>query len=63
MQNTGIDGSITYHGTISKDFKFDITGTFTSYNNKIVDVPGAGYFDGPTIRNASTPALTRKVIQ
>lgn len=52
MQNTGIDGSLTYHGTINKDFKFDVTGTFTSYNNKIVDVPGAGYFDGPTIRNA-----------
>ena len=51
MQNTGIDGSITYHGNISKDFKFDLTGTFTSYNNKIVDVPDPGYFNGPTVRN------------
>ena len=51
MQNTGIDGSITYHGSVAKDFKFDITGTFTSYNNKIVKIPGADYFPGPTIRN------------
>ncbi len=40
MQNTGIDLSATYHGTIGKDFKFDVGLTFTSYNNKIVDIPG-----------------------
>ncbi len=51
MQNTGIDGSASYHGTVGHDFKFDITGTFTSYNNKIVSIPGLPYFDGPTIRN------------
>ncbi|MGN6618891.1 MAG: SusC/RagA family TonB-linked outer membrane protein [Ilyomonas sp.] len=51
MQNTGIDLSVTYHGSIAKDFKFDLTGTFTSYNNKIVSVPGLPYFDGPSIRN------------
>lgn len=51
MQNTGIDGSVTYHGSVGRDFKFDITGSFTSYNNKIVDIPGLPYFNGPTIRN------------
>jgi TonB-linked SusC/RagA family outer membrane protein len=51
MQNTGIDASATYHGTVGRDFKFDLTSTFTSYNNKIVDIPGLPYFDGPTIRN------------
>jgi len=51
MQNTGIDGNITYHGTVGKDFRFDITGTFTSYNNKIVSIPGLPYFEGPTVRN------------
>ncbi|GAC1419052.1 MAG: TonB-dependent receptor [Flavisolibacter sp.] len=51
MQNTGIDGSITYHGTITKDFKIDLTGIFTSYKNKIVSIPGLPYFDGPQIRN------------
>ena len=29
----------------------DITGIFTSYNNKITEVTGSGYFDGPQIRN------------
>ncbi|MEP7230002.1 MAG: TonB-dependent receptor [Ginsengibacter sp.] len=51
MQNTGIDLSASYHGSVSRDFKFDITGTFTSYNNKIVSIPGLPYFNGPTIRN------------
>lgn len=51
MQNTGIDASASYHGAVARDFKFDITGTFTSYNNKIVSIPGLPFFDGPTIRN------------
>ncbi len=51
MQNTGIDANATYHGSVSRDFKFDITGTFTSYNNKIVSLPGLSYFDNNGIRN------------
>jgi hypothetical protein len=39
MQNTGIDASATYHGSAGKDFKFDVGVTFTSYKNKIVDIP------------------------
>lgn len=46
IQNTGIDVAITYHGTIHKDLHFDITGTFTSYKNKVVSLPpGTLYFD------------------
>ena len=46
IQNTGIDLAITYHGKINNDFKFDLTGTFTSYNNKVVSLPsGTAYFD------------------
>ena len=46
IQNTGIDLAITYHGTLRKDFKFDVTGTFTSYNNKVVSLPpGTAYID------------------
>ncbi len=51
MQNTGIDLNITYHGVIAKDFKFDVSGMFTSYNNKIIDIPGVPFFNGPQIRN------------
>jgi hypothetical protein len=51
MQNTGIDANVTYHGSIIKNFNFDITGSFTSYNNKIVNIPGLPYFNGPQIRN------------
>ena len=53
-----IDLSATYHGTIGKDFKLDITGIFTSYNNKIVSIPGLPYFNGPQIRNVT---LLRKL--
>jgi TonB-dependent starch-binding outer membrane protein SusC len=48
VQNDGIDASLTYHGTVNKDLKFDISGTYTSYNNKVVSLPaGTLYFDEP----------------
>lgn len=50
-QNTGIDLNITYHATIAKNLKLDVTGIFTSYKNKIVYVPGSGYFDAGALRN------------
>jgi len=49
VQNTGIDAALTYHGSIRNDLKFDITGTFTSYNNKVVSLPaGTLYYNEPT---------------
>lgn len=51
MQNTGIDANVTYHGSVSKDFKFDIAGSITTYKNRIVSLPGLPYFPGPQIRN------------
>ncbi|HYK47571.1 MAG TPA: SusC/RagA family TonB-linked outer membrane protein, partial [Parafilimonas sp.] len=42
--NTGLDFNATYHGTVSNNFHFDITGIFTSYHNKIVDIPASIYF-------------------
>jgi len=51
MQNTGVDLSATYHGSAGKDFKFDLGLTFTSYSNKIVDLPGLPYYDEPVFWN------------
>jgi TonB-linked SusC/RagA family outer membrane protein len=46
IQNTGVDMAVTYHGSIRRDIKFDITGTFTSYKNEVVSLPpGTLYFD------------------
>ncbi|MBS1746708.1 MAG: TonB-dependent receptor [Bacteroidetes bacterium] len=39
IENHGIDASATYHANIGKDLKLDVTGTFTSYNNKVVKLP------------------------
>ena len=48
VQNTGIDMALTYHGSIRQDLRFDITGTFTSYQNKVVSLPpGTKYIDEP----------------
>jgi TonB-dependent starch-binding outer membrane protein SusC len=48
VQNTGIDVALTYHGRVNNDLKFDITGTFTSYNNKVVSLPsGTLYINQP----------------
>ena len=51
MQNTGIDGSIRYQGSLTKDLRFDVSGTFTSYKNKIVSLPGKNYVDAGATRN------------
>jgi TonB-linked SusC/RagA family outer membrane protein len=51
MQNTGIDGSLTYHANVGKDLRIDATGTFTTYKNNIVSMPGINYIDGDVIRN------------
>jgi TonB-linked SusC/RagA family outer membrane protein len=49
IQNTGIDMSLTYHGSVNNDLKFDVTGTLTSYKNKVVSLPaGTLYFNEPT---------------
>jgi TonB-linked SusC/RagA family outer membrane protein len=48
VSNTGIDVSLTYHGTINRDLRFDISGTFTSYHNKVVSLPsGTLHIDEP----------------
>lgn len=52
MENRGIDFSTTYHGNIGKEFKFDIGGTFTTYDNKIIALAKDQlFFNGPQIRN------------
>ncbi len=57
MQNTGIDASATYHGTVHK-VKFDVTGLITTYSNKITSIPGTGFFttggsrNGDIVKNA-----------
>jgi TonB-linked SusC/RagA family outer membrane protein len=51
MQNSGIDFNATYHATVAKDWKIDVTGMLTTYNNKIKSIPGLPYFNGPQIRN------------
>ena len=46
IQNVGYDMAITYHGTVNRDFHFDITGTATHYVSKIVSLPpGQKYYD------------------
>ncbi len=52
MQNTGIDFSAAYHGSVGKDFKYDVSGTITSYKNKILALAkNQQYFNGPQVRN------------
>ena len=45
IENSGIDLALTYHGRVN-DFSFDVTGTVTSYNNKVKSLPpGINYID------------------
>lgn len=60
IQNVGIDGSITYHGAVNRDFHFDITGTFTHYKSKIVSLPpGIKYVDPGNAGSNRIGAFTR----
>ncbi len=49
VENTGFDFSATYHGTVSRDFKFDIGAILSTYKSNITSIPG-GYFDDGFLR-------------
>ena len=60
IQNSGIDGSITFHGGNISAFHFDITGTFTSYKSEIVSLPpGYKYQDRGSAGSGRLGAFTR----
>lgn len=60
VENTGIDASVTYHGTVNKDLKFDLTGTFTAYTNKVVSLAdGIKYQDRTSSGSNRFGAFTR----
>ncbi|MDE3234568.1 MAG: TonB-dependent receptor [Bacteroidota bacterium] len=60
VQNTGIDIAATYHATIKRDFKLDLTGTFTSYNNKVMSLPtGYKYIDEYSAGSSRIGAFSR----
>jgi TonB-linked SusC/RagA family outer membrane protein len=44
--NNGFDLSLTYHGTVNRDWKYNIGANISHYTNKITSLPGAsGYRD------------------
>ncbi|WP_423149200.1 SusC/RagA family TonB-linked outer membrane protein [Rubrolithibacter danxiaensis] len=56
IQNTGLDVSVGYNSSQSKDFKYNVGVNFTTYDNKIISVPGnffetSGSRIGNLIRN------------
>jgi len=44
IQNTGVDVNAQYRSKADADFNYSIGVNFTSYNNKVVNIPGPGYF-------------------
>ena len=59
IQNTGVDMSATYHGAVD-DFRFDITGTFTSYKNRVKSLPdGIKYYDKESAGSNRIGAFSR----
>ncbi|HMG68755.1 MAG TPA: SusC/RagA family TonB-linked outer membrane protein, partial [Chitinophagaceae bacterium] len=60
IKNTGVDASVTYHGSVKSDFKFDITGTFTTYKNEVVSLPaGIKYYDQNSAGSTRIGAFSR----
>ncbi len=50
IQNTGIDGTITYRGKINRDFEYSVGLNLTHYKNECVDIPDPGYFTDGSIQ-------------
>jgi TonB-dependent starch-binding outer membrane protein SusC len=45
IQNTGIEAMLAYHGIVSQDLRFDITGTITHYKSDVLTLPqGIQYY-------------------
>ncbi|MBY5958956.1 TonB-dependent receptor [Membranicola marinus] len=44
IQNTGIDLNAQYRSKAEAEFNYSFGVNFTSYNNKVVSIPGPGYF-------------------
>ena len=51
IQNKGVDLALTYRQTISPSLKFSIGANITTYQNKVVNTPNPGYFDGANTQN------------
>ncbi|WP_143306301.1 SusC/RagA family TonB-linked outer membrane protein [Chitinophaga vietnamensis] len=51
MQNDGFDFSAGWHSDLTKDLKLSVSGTFTTYRNKILKIAdGVDYFDSDARR-------------
>lgn len=57
IQNTGVDASVIYRGKMMNDLKYSVGVNFTSYKNKIVDLPDPGYFSSGS--NQAVGAMVR----
>ncbi|MEO7982712.1 MAG: TonB-dependent receptor [Bacteroidota bacterium] len=53
IQNKGVDISIGYRDRLSNNLQFSARANITTYKNKIVDIPGSGYFDLLESRNGT----------
>ncbi len=53
VENQGFDLMLGSTGTISKDWKYDVSATMTTYHNNIVNIPGIPYFYDGGLRNGN----------
>lgn len=44
IQNDGIDANLNYRQDLNSNLRFNVGLNFTTYKNKIIDLPGPGYF-------------------
>ncbi len=66
IQNTGVDISAKYFGTlVNHNLKFNVGASITTYNNQVKKIPGAGFFDagsqqqiGNLVRNQEGHAVS-----
>lgn len=53
IQNQGVDITLGYRGSLGRDLGFYARGNLTFYKNRIVEIPGSGYFEEAASRNGN----------
>lgn len=50
IQNAGLDIAVGYRQNLNQDVSFSVQANIMTYRNKVVHLPGSGYFDGGSVQ-------------
>lgn len=60
IKNSGIDAAVNYRGKLKSDLNFNVGVNFTTYNNKVVDIPDPGFFQSGSAQGIGNIAINKE---